>query len=274
MINRVARTNGRPEISCRLHTDSVTRGSCTDLFHRHYRRGTLLLWCLWFGSGFCYYGVVLLSAEIPVTAHPCLQDRSVSSHPASVVRDESCCHELRTSSYVGLLVSSLGEFLALPYNAVFLELVGRKPTLFTTCVCGALFFILLNLCFPPLAVDALLLLTRATCGALFSAVYVYTTEYYPTSVRVLGMGWCSAFARVGAMLTPFVAQVLLPQYSVITATAIYTVVMAAMAVCAVALPVETKGRALPQTVDDAVDGKEKADVAKATVRDYSSLKTE
>ena len=30
---------------------------------------------------------------------------------------------------------------------------------------------------------------------------------YPTTVRALGLGFCSAVARVGAMLTPFVAQV-------------------------------------------------------------------
>ena len=40
------------------------------------------------------------------------------------------------------------------------------------------------------------------------AVYVYTPEIYPTSVRATAMGFCSGVARVGAILTPFVAQVL------------------------------------------------------------------
>jgi len=35
----------------------------------------------------------------------------------------------------------------------------------------------------------------------------YILQVYPTSIRTLGIGAASSWARVGAMITPFLAQV-------------------------------------------------------------------
>ena len=35
----------------------------------------------------------------------------------------------------------------------------------------------------------------------------FIIQVYPTVVRALGLGCCSAVARIGAMITPFVSQV-------------------------------------------------------------------
>ena len=37
--------------------------------------------------------------------------------------------------------------------------------------------------------------------------YIYTPEVYPTEIRGVALGSCSAISRIGAMLTPFVSQV-------------------------------------------------------------------
>ena len=37
--------------------------------------------------------------------------------------------------------------------------------------------------------------------------YVYTPEVYPTSMRGIGLGACSGAARIGCIITPFVAMV-------------------------------------------------------------------
>ena len=42
---------------------------------------------------------------------------------------------------------------------------------------------------------------------VFQAVYVYTPEVFPTKVRGVAMGFNTAAARVGAIITPYVAQV-------------------------------------------------------------------
>ena len=52
-----------------------------------------------------------------------------------------------------------------------------------------------------------LFLIRAFAAGVFQAVIVYTPEVYPTGVRSVAMGVHSSFARIGAMITPFVAQV-------------------------------------------------------------------
>ena len=41
--------------------------------------------------------------------------------------------------------------------------------------------------------------------------FQYTPEVYPTTLRSIGVGSCSSMARFGAMLTPYIAQVLLRQ---------------------------------------------------------------
>ena len=43
---------------------------------------------------------------------------------------------------------------------------------------------------------------------VFQAVYVYTPEVYPTKVRALALGFHTAAARLGAIITPYVAQVI------------------------------------------------------------------
>ena len=44
------------------------------------------------------------------------------------------------------------------------------------------------------------------------ALTVYTPEVFPTSVRGTAMGYCSSAARIGAIITPFVAQVCTSHY--------------------------------------------------------------
>ena len=37
--------------------------------------------------------------------------------------------------------------------------------------------------------------------------FLYVSQVYPTTTRALGLGSCSGMARVGAIVTPFIAQV-------------------------------------------------------------------
>ena len=45
----------------------------------------------------------------------------------------------------------------------------------------------------------------ALSGAL-AAVYVYTSELFPTSVRASAVGTCSTFGQIGAVITPWVSD--------------------------------------------------------------------
>jgi hypothetical protein len=56
--------------------------------------------------------------------------------------------------------------------------------------------------------------------AFFQSVYVYTPEAFPTDLRAVALGSGSASARIGAMITPFIAQVLLKK-SLYAAVGVY-----------------------------------------------------
>ena len=57
------------------------------------------------------------------------------------------------------------------------------------------------------SVTVILFFARALGSGLFQTAYVYTPEVYPTVLRSVGVGTCSGVARLGAMLTPYIAQV-------------------------------------------------------------------
>jgi hypothetical protein len=52
-----------------------------------------------------------------------------------------------------------------------------------------------------------LFLVRAFATGVFQAVYVYTPEVYATNIRARALGLHTSAARIGALLTPFNAQV-------------------------------------------------------------------
>ena len=74
----------------------------------------------------------------------------------------------------------------------------------------------------------------------FQAAYVYTPEVYPTVLRSIGVGSCSGMARLGAALTPYVAQVLM-KTSLHLAIGVYVSVALIAAFSCLLLPFETRG---------------------------------
>ena len=53
---------------------------------------------------------------------------------------------------------------------------------------------------------ALAMLGKCAATAAFSIIYVFSAELFPTVVRNVAMGTSSCFARLGAMLSPFIAD--------------------------------------------------------------------
>ncbi|CAH8659308.1 unnamed protein product [Schistosoma haematobium] len=239
------------------------RGSIKGMFGKTYLVTTLMLPIVWFSAAFVYYGVVLLSAEIFRFKHSCFGKPILTpdyhgnlSHfnvppllETSSQIDNFCCKELSDDDYVAMLVSSIGEFVSIPLMIFMVDLAGRKITLATWNGLIAVLFMLLYLCMPKSALTALLFVLRALSAGLFSCAYVYTTEVYPTTVRAVAVGMFSSIARLGAMVTPYVAQVMMPEVSEIGALSLYASVTLIVSIVSLFLPIETKGRQLPNSVD-------------------------
>ena len=80
--------------------------------------------------------------------------------------------------------------------------VVRGPVRASNWICFSLQFLISRLSTTMFLYGARLFISIADmCG------YVYTPEVYPTSMRGIGLGACSGAARIGCMITPFVAMV-------------------------------------------------------------------
>lgn len=212
------------------------RGHPKLLFSRSYRRTTLQCWVLWFGTALTYYGMVLASAEI------------LQLHNKKMAGGQMCtCNLLKHDDYISMIVSTIGEFISLPLNMFLIDRVGRRYTGCINFLGCAIFFLLLQLDVSQAVLTLFIFLVRGFSTGIFNFVYIYTSEVYPTAIRAAGLGTSSACARVGAMLTPFLAQVLL-DHSLTGAVSVYGGICFVCAICAATLPIETKGRPLPQLV--------------------------
>ncbi|VDP69624.1 unnamed protein product [Echinostoma caproni] len=260
-VNKITPLEGRLTTSV---APSKRRNHLKELFSKQYRLTTLMLPTIWFGAAFGYYGVVLLSAEIFRFRHACygaslplltpqllsnLTETSLkltAVHQVLPHEDGSCCQNLSDDDFIAMIISSIGEFVNIPIIILFIDLLGRKITMgLWNGVTGLMFFIL-YICMSRQTMTGVLFGVRAMSAGLLSLAYVYTSEVFPTTVRALAVGIFSSISRLGAMSTPYVAQVMLPEFSEIGALSLYAVIGILCAILSFLLPIETAGRELPR----------------------------
>ncbi|XP_069135340.1 synaptic vesicle 2-related protein-like [Argopecten irradians] len=243
-LERIAKENGKPMPLGRLVDSSsktTSRGSIKDLFIPELRKTTILLWVIWFVSAFSYYGIVLMTTELFEISDGC--------HGSEIRAKAPCflkCNGLNTGDYIDLTWTTFAEFPGLFVTVVVIEKIGRKFTMAMEFCVFTVFVLLSNICTSRPVLTFFLFVARAFISGAFQAAYVYTPEVYPTSMRAIGLGCCSAMARVGAIITPFIAQVLLRSSSY-TAISTYGVISLVATAVSILLPIETKGREMKDT---------------------------
>lgn len=244
-LKDIAKQNGTELPPGRLiSSKQEKRGRIRDLFKTtEMAKTTVLLWLIWFNCSFAYYGVVLMTTE--------LLQQDTGSSTCSIAKRGECnlsCHRLTTHDYVDLLWTTLAEFPGLFVTLLAINYIGRKKTMALTMVGFALFSLLLNLCTTRTVMIFFLFVARAFISGGFQAAYVYTPEVYPTNVRAIGLGSCSGMSRLGAIITPFFAQVMLHN-SMSLAIGTYAGVSLVAMVCSLLLPIETKGRMMQDDIE-------------------------
>ncbi|XP_018328933.1 synaptic vesicle 2-related protein [Agrilus planipennis] len=253
-IEKIASDNGKPMLLGRLVVDDTQaqlphRGRFKDLLIPSLRMTSLLLWFIWMACAFCYYGLVLMSTELfEPSSNACIE--KIDSRPP--INEENCaanCKQLQTTDYIDLLWTTLAEFPGIFVTIFIIERFGRKRTMAVQFVVYAVCCLFLLIC-PQRrsALTLVLFFARGIIAGVFQAAYVYTPEVYPTSLRSVGVGSCSAMARFGAMVTPYVAQVLL-KTSVIFSVALYATGALLAALACILLPLETTGKELTDNID-------------------------
>ena len=214
----------------------VPRGRMLDLVRPGYRLISSLLVFLWFSSSFSYYGIALLTTGMVTIGSTC-------DPYAFVITNNGTCHILNLNDYWNLFWTSTGDIPGLILTAILVDLIGRKPSLIAENMAFGVTCLLLFICMQKTPMVALLFIARAFISATFQVLYVYTPEVYPTEVRALSIGSGAMFGRVGAMVTPYAAEVLL-SYSLYYAVGVYAGLGFFQAITAALLPLETKGMSL------------------------------
>ncbi|EXB26127.1 Organic cation/carnitine transporter 7 [Morus notabilis] len=235
-------------------------------------RSTLLLWFVFFGNAFSYYGLVLLTSQLNNGHSKCI--------PKELQAEKS-----QDISYRDIFITSFAELPGLLIAAFTVDKLGRKRSMSTM-------FFVCCICLFPLVVHqtqnlttGLLFGARTCITATFTIVYIYAPEVktllgwhsfsftmvgriekrkcreglleendrvacliYPTSVRTSGVGLASSVGRIGGMTCPLVAIGLIHGCHQTAAVILFEIVVFLSGICVLLFPLETKGRELTDHV--------------------------
>lgn len=207
-----------------------------SLFSQKYFRTTLLLWFLFFGNTFSYYGVILLTSQLSSVENKCLPAtfHSVGSQDASL--------------YINVFLTSLAELPGLILAAFIVDRVGRKLCMVIMFALG--FTLLLPLVAQQNGVltTALLFGARMFVSATFEVACIYAPEVYPTDIRASAVGLTTSIGRIGGMICPLVAVGLVSDCHQTAAVILMMAVIFLSGLSVAFLPFETKGRDLSDSM--------------------------
>lgn len=81
---------------------------------------------------------------------------------------------------------------------------------------------------------------------MWSVLYAYTPELYPTRSRATGAGFASSVGRLGSLLGPFAVGVILPFTGHTGVFTLGAISFAAAALIVLTMGIETKGKSLEE----------------------------
>ncbi len=204
-----------------------TRITFKDLWSRKYVRSTFVLWVIWFGVNFGYYGFVLWTPTLLVGKGFAL----VKSFEFTLIM---CLAQLPGYFSAAWLVERIGRKTVLSVyfagTAATAWLFGHADTTGAVLLYGSLLYFF-------------------SLGA-WGCVYAYTPEIYPTIARGSGTGWATAFGRLGAFTAPFIVPVIYNFYGTeLGFTYVFimlTAVFATVSIVVAILGKETMGKTLEE----------------------------
>jgi putative MFS transporter len=210
-----------PQPALAVPAPTTRGGGIAALWSKPYARRTTMLWCLWFFALLGFYGLTTwLGALLQAKGFPV------------------------TKSVFYTIMISLAGIPGFLCSAWLVESWGRRGTLITMLLGGAV-----ACWFYGNAADQTMLIVYGLAMQFFlfgmwSALYAYTPELYPTRIRATGTGFASAIGRVGSLIGPYAIGIILPTMGSagVFALGAGAFVVAAMAV--LLLGEETRGRVL------------------------------
>ena len=197
------------------------RNPVATLFAPEYRMRTVMAFGMWFFALIGFFG---LNSWIAVL----LKERGFS-----IVGSVGFVTLITTGGIPGFLTAAL-----------LLERIGRKPTTAGFLVCSAIAAYVYGSAAGPSTLFVTGFVMQFFMFGMWSCLYAYTPELYPTRARSTGAGFASAFGRIGAILGPMIVPVLVRDHGPAAAFQVGAGGFLIAAVLVVTLGVETRGRVL------------------------------
>jgi putative MFS transporter len=202
---------------------SAHKFSFLELWTPGYVKRTIMVWSLWFFALLGYYGITTWLGAF-------LQQAGYSV----------------TKSVFYTLIISLAGVPGFFTVAYFIEAKGRKITIITVLLGSAV-----SAFFYGTATTLTTLIIYGLCMQFFlfgmwSAMYAYTPELYPTRARATGSGFASAIGRLGSLLGPYIVAVILPRTGQSGVFALGAACFVVAALFVGVLGEETKGKVLEE----------------------------
>lgn len=225
VLEQVARENGAYLPSGELIVPLITRrGRILDLWTPGLIRTTLLLWVIWFTISLGYYGVFIWLPTYfklkGMTLLPVYQN-----------------------TFLMALAQLPGYFSA----AYLVERWGRRRTLGFYLLASGLFTYLFATATSLTAVVGMAVWMSFFALGAWGALYAYTPEAYPTSLRTTGMGAASSMTRIAGAIAPLLGASLMGLSMTIPLT-IYAMAYVIGGLSALGLPMETRNQPLRDTL--------------------------
>ncbi|WP_457108613.1 MFS transporter [Methylobacterium sp. P5_C11] len=196
-------------------------GAVATLFAPEYRLRTVMAFGLWFFALIGFFG---LNSWIAVL----LKERGFSI--------------VGSVGFVTLI--TLGGIPGFAAAAQLLERIGRKPTTALFLVCAAASAYLYGNAVGETWLFVSGFVMQLFMFGMWSCLYAYTPELYPTRARATGAGFASAFGRIGAILGPMIVPVLVRDYGPAAAFQVGAGGFLIAALLVLTLGVETRGKVL------------------------------
>jgi len=216
--NITAKTNNH---SNKIHV------SFFELWSKKYIRSTFVVWVIWFGINFGYYGFVLWTPSL-------LVDKGFALVKSFEFTFIMCLAQLPGYFSAAYLVERIGRKIVLSVyfagTALAAWLFGQAGSSTEVLIYGCLLYFF-------------------SLGA-WGCVYAYTPEVYPTVARASGSGWSAAFGRLGAFIAPLVLPAIYGAYGIEKGYSyvfiLLTAVFAIVSIVVLLLGKETKGISLEE----------------------------
>ncbi|MGA2963349.1 MAG: MFS transporter [Candidatus Korobacteraceae bacterium] len=213
-----------PPVQDVILTEKSTSGfRFSELWSKAYAGRTFMLWVLWPALLFSYYGLTTWLGALLV-AKGFAVSRSITF-------------------VMTITLGGIPGFLAAIY---LIEKIGRRavviPSIILTAVSAYFYGQADNL--TTLYIYGALL--QFFTYAMWSAVYAYTPELYPTRMRAGGCGLASSIGRVGALLGPYILGSVLQYHGVSAVFKVAATIFAIAALVVILFGAETKGKILEE----------------------------